>query len=58
MCAVTVRPAVGAFSFWVSSQIKDFDFALPDGLAAKDLMDRHGFTPSRIRLVQMRNSSP
>ena len=57
MCAVTVRPAVSAFGFRVSRQIKNLNLALPDRLAAKDFMDRHTFAPSRISFMQMQNGT-
>ncbi len=53
--ASLVRPSISAFSFWVSVQVKDFNFALPDGLAAKDFCDRHGLTMNRSAVVKLRN---
>ncbi len=51
--AVTMRPAVTAFGFWASPQIKNFNLAFPDGLAARDFMDTHGLVPNRAATVQL-----
>ncbi len=53
--AITMRPAVAAFSLWVSCQIENLNLSLPYGFAAKDFMDRHGFAPNRSAVVQLLN---
>jgi hypothetical protein len=37
----------------VSFQIKNLNLAAPDGLTAKDLMDKHGFVPNRAAAVRL-----
>ena len=50
---VTMRPAVSALCLWVSCQLENFNFALPDGLLAKDFVNWHGFAPSRPAVMQL-----
>lgn len=49
-----MRPSITALGFGMPNQIKNLYLALPDGLAAKDFMDGHGFTPNRSAVVQLR----
>jgi membrane-associated phospholipid phosphatase len=48
-----MRPAVSAFCLRVSRQIKNFNLALPYGLAAKNFMDRHSFNISGFAFLHI-----
>ena len=47
---------IGPLGFGMARQIKDFNISLPDRLAAKDFMDRHGGAMDGPAVVEMLNS--
>ena len=49
---------LSTFSLWVVVPVKNFPLTLPEGLAAKDFMDRHGFSAGRAAFMQMLNRNP
>src|SRR5208282_474224 len=55
VCAVQVAPRVGFLGFGVSRQGEHLNTALPDCLAAKDLMDWDGFDVLAVASVQVPN---
>jgi hypothetical protein len=50
---VTMGPTISALGLWVSLQIKNLNLASPDGLTAKDPIDKHGFVPNRVATMQL-----
>ena len=55
--AVQVAPSIGTLGFWVSGQVEYLDVPFPRGLALKHFMHRHGFTPDRPAVVQLRDDN-